>query len=326
MNDSLSHLGALLRDASRIGIACHVRPDGDAIGSIVGLGRSLQLMGKAVSILSEDGVPPNLTFLSGSDLVQVSQAVPLELDVAVALDTAAKDRLGERTLTAFQSAPVLINVDHHGTNPRYGHFNHIDSASPAAGQLVYELLQVSQFPMDAMVRENLFAAISTDTGSFQYSSTNPRTHRIVAEMMEAGLDTAALATQLYQTHPMRRVLLQKALLNEMKFTCGQRVASWALSQALQQEIQIQPGDTEGLIDVMRSIEGVVAAVIFEELPDGRIRVSARSKDSRVNVSRVCSEFGGGGHVMAAGARLPGPVAEAESRFLEVLKNEIERTD
>lgn len=326
MNDSLSHLGALLRDASRIGIACHVRPDGDAIGSIVGLGRSLQLMGKAVSILSEDGVPPNLTFLAGSDLVQVSQAVPLELDVAVALDTAAKDRLGERTLTAFQNAPVLINVDHHGTNPRYGHFNHIDSASPAAGQLVYELLQVSQFPMDAMVRENLFAAISTDTGSFQYSSTNPRTHRIVAEMMEAGLDAAALATQLYQTHPLRRVLLQKALLNEMKFTCGQRVASWALSQTLQQEIQIQPGDTEGLIDIMRSIEGVVAAVIFEELPDGRIRVSARSKDSRVNVSRVCGEFGGGGHVMAAGARLPGPVAEAESRFLEVLKNEIERTD
>ncbi|WP_075087257.1 DHH family phosphoesterase [Verrucomicrobium spinosum] len=180
--------------------------------------------------------------------------------------------------------------------------------------------------MDAMVRENLFAAISTDTGSFQYSSTNPRTHRIVAEMMEAGLDTAALATHLYQTHPLRRVLLQKALLNEMKFTCGQRVASWALSQALQEEIQIQPGDTEGLIDIMRSIEGVVAAVIFEELPDGRIRVSARSKDSRVNVSRVCGEFGGGGHVMAAGARLPGPVAEAESRFLEVLKNEIERTD
>jgi phosphoesterase RecJ-like protein len=325
MNDSLSHLGALLRDASRIGIACHVRPDGDAIGSIVGLGRSLQLMGKAVSILSEDGVPANLTFLAGSELVQVSQATPLELDVAVALDTAAKDRLGERTLSAFQNAPVLINVDHHGTNPRYGHYNHIDSSAPAAGQLVYDLLQVSEFPMDAVVRENLFAAISTDTGSFQYSSTNPRTHRIVAEMMEAGLDTASLATKLYQTNPMRRVMLQKALLNEMKFTCGQQVASWALPQSLQLEIQIQPGDTEGLIDVMRSIEGVVAAVIFEELSDGRVRVSARSKDSRVNVSRVCAEFGGGGHIMAAGARLPGPISDAESRFLEALKNEIERT-
>ncbi|HSJ03677.1 MAG: bifunctional oligoribonuclease/PAP phosphatase NrnA [Verrucomicrobium sp.] len=325
MNDSLAHIGSVLRDASRIAIACHVRPDGDAIGSIVGLGRSLQLAGKAVYILSEDGVPLNLTFLPGSALVETSRAVPLELDVAVALDTAAKDRLGERTLEAFSKAPILVNIDHHGTNPRYGHLNHIDTAAPAAGQLVYELLQVMQTPMDDMVRENLFTAISTDTGSFQYSSTNPRTHRIVAEMMEAGLNTADLATKLYQTHPLRRVLLQKALLNEMKFTCDQQVASWCLTQKLQNEVQVQPGDTEGLIDVMRSIEGVVAAVVFEELPDGRVRASSRSKDARVNVSRVCAEFGGGGHVMAAGARLPGPIAEAESRFLEVLKNEIERT-
>jgi phosphoesterase RecJ-like protein len=325
MNDSLSHIGTVLRDASRVAIACHVRPDGDAIGSIVGLGRSLQLAGKSVTILSEDGVPPHLAFLAGSELVQTSAGTPLELDVAVALDTAAKDRLGERTLGAFSQAPLLVNVDHHGTNPRYGHLNHIDSAAPAAGQIVYELLQVAGLPLDAVVRENLFAAISTDTGSFQYNSTTPRTLRIVAEMMEAGLDTAGLATKLYQTHPLRRILLQKALLNEMKFTCGQKVASWVLTQAQQQEIAMLPGDTEGLIDTLRCIEGVVAAVVFEETAQGQIRVSARSKDPQLNVARVCAEFGGGGHIMAAGARLPGPAAEAESRFLEALKNEIERT-
>lgn len=325
MNDSLATIGDALRAAERIGIACHVRPDGDAIGSIVGLGQSLQLAGKAVVMLSEDGVPANLTFLPGSERIQKSGAEPLNLDVVVALDTAAKDRLGEKTLAAFSTAKLMVNMDHHGTNPRYGHLNYVDSTAPAAGQIVYDLLQTAGLPMDDTVRQNLFAAISTDTGSFQYSSTNPRTHRIVAEMMEHGLDTARLATLLYQTHPLRRVLLQKALLNEMKFTCGQQVASWALTQARQSEVQVQPGDTEGLIDIMRSIEGVVAAVIFEELPDGRIRVSARSKDSRVNVSRVCGEFGGGGHIMAAGARLDGPVAEAESRFLEALKNEIERT-
>lgn len=110
----------------------------------------------------------------------------------------------------------------------------------------------------------------------------------------------------------------------MKFAADRRIASWALTLASQQEIGVEPGDTEGLIDAMRTIEGVVAAVMFEEGLDRKIRVSARSKDQRLNVSKICAEFGGGGHAMAAGARLPGPMVEAESRFLESLKNEIER--
>jgi phosphoesterase RecJ-like protein len=248
----------------------------------------------------------------------------LELDVAVALDTATKDRLGERTNVAFSAAPTLINVDHHGTNPRYGHLNHIDTTSPATGQIVYDLLTQEGFPIDDVVRQNLYAAISTDTGSFQFSSTTPRTHRIIAEMMEAGLETSTLSQKLYHEHPRRRMHLLKALLNEMKFSCGNRVASWALTLATQQAARMEPGDTEGLIDTLRSVEGTIGVVFFEEIGEGKVRVSARSKDARLDVSKVCAEFGGGGHKMAAGARLPGPLDVAESRFLEALKNEIER--
>ncbi|MEI6534470.1 MAG: bifunctional oligoribonuclease/PAP phosphatase NrnA [Verrucomicrobiaceae bacterium] len=323
-NDSLKTLAAAIRTAEHIAIACHVRPDGDAIGSIVGLARSLALAGKNVRLLSEDGVPWNLAFLPFADIVEKSVAEPLELDVAIALDTATKERLGERTLMAVSEAPLLINIDHHGTNPGYGHLNHIDTGSPATGQIVYELITTQGFDMDDAVRENLFAAISTDTGSFQYSSTTPRTHRIIAEMMEAGLDTAILAQQLYQEHPLRRIQLQKALLNEMKLSAGGRVASWVLTLETQRAVNMDPGDTEGLIDTLRTIQGVIAAVIFEETPDGIIRVSARSKDARIDVSKVCGEFGGGGHRMAAGARLPGPVADAEELFLKTLTNEITR--
>jgi phosphoesterase RecJ-like protein len=324
MNDSLSKIAATLREARRVGVACHVRPDGDAIGSIVALGRSLHLAGKVMHVLSEDGVPANLAFLPGAEMVDRSHGEPLQLDVAVALDTATKDRLGERTNRSFSAAPILVNMDHHGTNPCYGHLNHIDVSSPATGQIIYELITQQGFPIDDLVRENLFAAISTDTGSFQFSCTTPRTHRIIAEMMEAGLDTATLARKLYQEYPLRRTLLLKALLNEMKLTAGNRIASWALTQETQRAVKMDPGDTEGLIDHLRTIEGVIAAVIFEEIAGGKVRVSARSKDTRLDVSKVCAEFGGGGHRMAAGARLPGPVAEAESRFLEILKNEIER--
>lgn len=325
MNDSLASIVAALRDARRIGVACHQRPDGDAIGSLVALAHSLKLAGKEVHALSEDGVPANLSFLPGTDMVELTLGQPLELDVAVALDTATKERLGDRTNLAFSRAEVLVNVDHHGTNPRYGHLNHIDVGSPATGQIVYELLTEGGYTIDDTVRQNLYAAISTDTGSFQFSSTTPRTMRIIAEMMEAGLNSSALSQKLYHEHPLRRIQLLKSLLNVLKLSAGNRIASWVLSLEAQREVNMQPGDTEGLIDTLRSIEGTVAVVFFEETPDGKVRVSARSKDPRLDVSRVCAEFGGGGHKMASGARLSGPVAEAESRFLETLKNEIERT-
>ncbi len=324
MSDSLATIASVLRGASRIAVASHVRPDGDSIGSIVALGRSLALAGKKVHIISEDAVPANLAFLPGTELIQQSDGVPLDIEVAVALDTATKPRLGERVNQAIANAPLVVNIDHHGTNPRYGNLNHIDTASPATGEIVYELLAQHGFSLDDGIRRNLFAAISTDTGSFQYDSTSPRTHRIVAEMMEAGLDTAELARRLYQSHPLRRTLLLKALLNEMKFSAGNRIASWALTLATQESVKMEPGDTEGLIDSLRTIEGVIAAVIFEETTDGKIRVSARSKDPRLDVSKICAEFGGGGHRMAAGTRMRGPIEDAEARFLEPLKNEIER--
>ncbi|HSI61595.1 MAG TPA: bifunctional oligoribonuclease/PAP phosphatase NrnA [Candidatus Saccharimonadia bacterium] len=324
MSDTLATIASTLRDARTIAVASHVRPDGDSIGSIVALGRSMALAGKTVHIISEDAVPGNLTFLPGTELIQRCDGKPLAVDVAVALDTATKPRLGELVNLAMGNAPVLINIDHHGTNPNYGHLNFIDTTYPATGEIVYELLSHHGFPIDEGIRQNLFAAISTDTGSFQYDNTSPRTHRIVADMMEAGLDTAELARQLYQSHPLRRTLLLKALLNEMKITCDGRIASWALTLETQHAVNMEPGDTEGLIDSLRTIEGVIAAVIFEDMPGGKVRISARSKDPRLDVSKVCAEFGGGGHRMASGARMSGPINEAETRFLDSLQNEIKR--
>lgn len=320
--DSFERIGAALQGAKSIAVACHVRPDGDAIGSIVGLGRSMMLAGKTVHVISEDGVPENLVFLPSSDMVKQSSGEVLEIDAAIALDTATKERLGERTLKSFSGAPLLVNMDHHGTNPGYGHLNHIDTASPATGQIVYELLHQLGLPMDDAVRQNLFAAISTDTGSFQFPSTTARTHHIIAEMMEAGLNTADLSQKLYHEQPMRRMLLLKALLNEMKISAGGKIASWTLTLSTQKAVDMLPGDTEGLIDALRTIEGVISAVIFEELDGGKVRISARSKDLRLNVAKVCGLFGGGGHTMAAGARLPGPIESAEKVFLESLTNEI----
>ncbi|HCN30814.1 MAG TPA: hypothetical protein DIT64_19255 [Verrucomicrobiales bacterium] len=319
----LSDIAAILRGAQRIGIAAHVRPDGDAVGSVLGLALSLRALGKTVHALLEDGVPENLAFLPGAETI-LQPAGPLDLDVAVALDTANYERLGAGVVEIFGKVPVLVNMDHHPTNPLYGHHNHIASDEPAAGQIVYELLSQNGLPVDDGVRQNLFAAISTDTGSFQFASTTARSHEIAAEMIRAGLDIARLSQLLYHTFPLRRLELQRAMLNEMAFRAEGRIASWQLTQETQQRCGVRPGDTEGLIDTLRMIDSVVSAVVFEELKDGKVRVSARSKDSRLDVSAVCGQFGGGGHRMAAGARLPGPIPAAAETFLQALEHEVRR--
>lgn len=319
-----SEIAAVLQKAQRVAVAAHVRPDGDAVGSVMGLALSLRALGKTVYALLEDGVPANLGFLPEIATILTPPYAEFEVDVSVALDTASHERLGEHTKAALARAPLLIDIDHHPTNPGYGHLNHIDGSQPAVGQMVYDLLQAGGFPVSDAVMQHLFTAISTDTGSFQYASTNARTHAIAAEMLKAGLDTARLAQLLYQTYPARRLLLLRAMLNEMQFCAEGQIASWQFKRALMDEVQVQSGDTEGLIDTLRMVDTVVAAVIFEELPDGKVRVSARSKDARVDVSAVCGQFGGGGHRLASGARMKGPIEEASQLFLTALEHEVRR--
>ena len=322
--NTLSEIAAALRSAQRVAIAAHVRPDGDAVGSVLGLALSLRAMGKTVYALLEDGVPSNLTFLPETDTVLMPPYDALDIDCAVALDTATHERVGVATKAALGVAPLLLNIDHHPTNPGYGHLNHVDGAQPAVGQIVYELIKEGGFPATDAVLQHLFTAISTDTGSFQFSSTTARTHEIAAEMMNAGLDTAYLAQMLYQTYPARRLALMRSMLNEMQFRADGRIVSWNLTQKVMDEVKIEPGDTEGIIDTLRMIDSVISAVIFEEVPDGKIRVSSRSKDSRLDVSAVCAQFGGGGHRMAAGARMKGPIEAAADTFLNALEHEVRR--
>jgi bifunctional oligoribonuclease and PAP phosphatase NrnA len=325
-NSSFSEIAKHLRSAQRIGVACHVRPDGDALGSMLGLVLSLRELGKEVHAFSHDGVPWILDFLPGVQTIIRPVGESFPLDLAIAVDTATKERLGEHSVAALAAAPLLINIDHHPTNPRYGHLNHIDGSVPAVGQLIYELLAGEGFPITDGVRQNLYTAISTDTGSFQYPSTTARTYQIAGEMVAAGLDVGSLNSLIYDRKPLRCVELLGTMIHEMEFCSDGRIASWRYTQATKARLHIQPGDTEGLIDLMRGIDSVIAAVIFEELKNGQIRVSARSKSNAVNVANVCGQFGGGGHHLAAGATLPGPIQDAARQYLQALQHEVQRAN
>jgi phosphoesterase RecJ-like protein len=324
MNCGLDEIAAVLREKRRFVVMSHVRPDGDALGCTLAMALCLKQLGKDVTVWNEDGMLDKFRYLPGSELVTKPPAEPQDFDVAIALDTAVWSRVGT-CRAAVGNAGTWINIDHHVTNDHYGDLAHIDAKAPATGQILYELFRSQELPLTYEMADNLFVAISTDTGSFQYANTTARTYEIGAELIKAGVNVGKLSQQMYESYPRRRLELLRALLNVLRFTANDRVASFSLPLATASALGVLPEDNEGLIDYIRAIEGVVVAAFIEELPDNKVRISLRSKDAKIDVSKICAFFGGGGHTLAAGARLSGPLADAEEKVLSAIAHEFERS-
>lgn len=311
-----SHLSEIVSKHENFVLLSHARPDGDAIGSVVALKAVLEELGKNVVGLNEDPVPDNLRFMRGSQGVQCPSG-SLDAEVVIALDTANRERLGERCLDSLSGDQIWVNIDHHISNEKYGDYWLIDVRSAATAEILYAIIRELNWPLPDIARDALYVALSTDTGSFQYSNTSGRSHKMAADLVEQGLDVVALTSRLYHDYPLRRVELLRCLLETMQLSDDGRIAWWTLSRGTKKRIGIQAGDGEGLIDVLRAIQGVLVCGFIEEMDDGKIRFSLRSKNSSVNVCDICAHFGGGGHALAAGAKTAGPLDEAVLRFVEV---------
>lgn len=323
MSEKFDQIGRALREHQTFAVLSHVRPDGDALGSQLALGIALRKLGKDVRIWNEEGMLEKYSFLPCANLLTKPPAQPEDVDVAIALDTAIQSRLGV-TVAAIKSAKLWINIDHHPSNPGYGDIVHIDPKSPATGQILFELMTNQKLPIDSAIAENLYVAISTDTGSFQYPNTTSRTFEIGAELVRAGVDVGRVSQLTYENYPRRRIELLRDLLGTMRIDANDRIASFSLSMATAKKLGVLPEDNEGLIDHLRAIHGVIVAIFFEELPDGKVRVSMRSKNEKVNVCAICEKFGGGGHMLAAGARVKGTLAEVENKILEETRDVVSR--
>ncbi|RFC44597.1 MAG: phosphoesterase RecJ domain-containing protein [Verrucomicrobia bacterium] len=317
-NATLASIAAALHDKQRFLVLSHFRPDGDAIGCALAMGLCLKELGKEVQVWNEDGLPQRFAFLQEAALITKPPQNPEAFDVVLILDTAVRNRAGAQCLQNISPGALWINIDHHVSNDRLGDLLYIDTSAPAAGQILFELFHQCGLPLTAPMANALYAAISTDTGSFQYPNTTARTYEIAAELVRLGVNIGAINQALYETSPRRRLELLRALLNVLRFSSQERVASFALSTQIARELGTIPDDTEGLIDTIRSIEGVVVAAFFEELEDGLVRLSLRSKDARIDVCAICAEFGGGGHKLASGARVGGSLADVQDRVLAAI--------
>ena len=312
-----------IRDAKNICIVGHIRPDGDCIGSQLGLAMALKAEGKKVTVWNEDAMPSKLKFLDPDGLLQKPKP-GRKFDCVIAVDCASFERLGA-VGACVSERDLLINIDHHASNTRYGDLNWISSREPSTGELIFRLLKAARWPITKAIADNLFTAVSTDTGSFQYPTTRPGTFHAGAELVTRGADLAKICDEVYQSYPISRARLLRLLYNKFKLTHDDRIAYFWLKKTDLARTGADTSDTEGLIDHIRDIEPVVVACVFEELEPELTRISLRSKSVQVNVSEICKLFGGGGHHAAAGARIPGKPMTTQRRVIAAVKKAINGT-
>lgn len=306
-----------IREHKTFCVVGHVRPDGDCVGSQLALTIALRNQGKRVTCWNEDSIPDKYEFLDPDSLFQKPKPGK-KFDCVIATDCASFQRLGTAGKYSL-NRKVLINIDHHESNPRYGDLNWVSVREPSCGELIYRLLKVAQWPITKPIADNLFAAVSTDTGSFQYSTTRPGTFHTGAELVTRGADLAKICDEVYQSYPLSRARLLRHLYNKFKLTDHDRIAYLWLKKADFTRTGAESNDTEGLIDHIRAIKPVVIACVFEELQPELTRISLRSKSPLVNVNEIAAQFGGGGHMAAAGARIPGKPLAVQRQVIAAVK-------
>ena len=313
----IDHIIGIIRGHKTFCIVGHVRPDGDCIGSQLGLAIALRNEGKMVTVWNEDSVPQKLKFLDPDGLFQKPKRGQ-KFDCVIATDCASFERLGKAG-NCVADRKVFINIDHHESNTRYADVNWVSAREPSSGELIFRLLKVARWPITPPIADLLFTGISTDTGSFQYATTRPGTFHAAAELVTRGANLAKICDEVYQSYPVSRAKLLKHVYSKFRLTDNDRIAWFWLKKEDFTRTGADSDDTEGLIDHIRAIKPVVVACVFEEIEPELTRISLRSKNANVNVNEIAAQFGGGGHMAAAGARIAGTPLSVQRKVIAAIK-------
>jgi bifunctional oligoribonuclease and PAP phosphatase NrnA len=307
----------VIREHKTFCIVGHIRPDGDCIGSQLGLALALQNEGKKVVCWNEDSIPQKLKFLDPDGVFQKPKR-GMKFDCVIATDCASFERLG-KVGKCIGDRKIFINIDHHESNTRYADINWVSAREPSCGELIYRVLKVARWPVTKPIADLLFTAVSTDTGSFQYPTTRPGTFHTGAELVTRGANLAKICDEVYQSYPLSRARLLKHVYSKFRLTADDRIAWFWLKKSDFTRTGAESNDSEGLIDHIRAIEPVIVACVFEEIEPELTRISLRSKSDKVNVNEIAAQFGGGGHSAAAGARIPGKPLSVQRKVIAAVK-------
>jgi bifunctional oligoribonuclease and PAP phosphatase NrnA len=316
--NSLREISAELRKSGPTLLTTHIMPDGDSIGSLLGLGLSLRAAGCDVTMFSADDVPARYTFLEGSRQIKTQALPAAAYSRVVVLD--CSDHLRIRPIWDKVKDKYIINIDHHPTNDLFGTMNYVDSAAGATGEIVYFLLQEMGLNLTPDVAAALYVAIATDTGSFKFENTTPRTHRISAALLEAGVKPQDISPQVFDLRSREAIFILRAALASLEFSQDGKVAWMVLNEEDMQESGAKDEHLEGAVNFAKNIEGVEVGLLFRAKDDGTVKVGLRSHN--MDVGSVAQSLGGGGHARAAGCSLEAGTQEAINMVMNALKAQI----
>lgn len=306
----------LLEQSSRLLVASHIDPDGDAIGSQLALAEYLRRLGKEVYLVREAPVPHKYRFLPGIDRITHIDDYPddFTVDTAVVLECPAPQRVG-RAARFLEGDVRVINLDHHYESGEFGTVNWIDPTRSSVGEMTFELLEGLEFELTPEVAEQLYTAIMTDTGRFRFQSTAPRTMEIVGRLIGAGADPKKITDNVYFNLTASTMKLTARVLSTLEYFDDQRICVLTLTNAMLAETGAEMSESDGLVDFTLFTDTVEAGALFKEQDATSTRVSLRSRDG-INVADLAMQYGGGGHFNASGCTVPKGLAEAKQELVQ----------
>ncbi len=324
----------LIDQAGSVLITTHIKPDGDACGSVAALAEVLRDIGKQVKVLLPGPMPEWYELDFGEEAAVLGEDVTIEqlkkgefgeFDLIIIVDTNSKAQISKFEEYLKQAGKPVLVLDHHVTGDSLGDVELIDPTAAATALIVYELFKYTNRPITASIAQALFTGIATDTGWFQFSNTDSRVYSVAAELVEAGAEPGKLYRSLYRNFSAGRFRLMLAMLNTLELHLGGRYAAQQILQADFERTGTTPKDTEDLINECQRMGTVEVAALFTEAEAGKFKCSLRSRGN-VDVRRIAEKFGGGGHIRAAGTEVPGPLENAKQLILAEVTEQIKRAD
>lgn len=307
-----------IRTHQRFVIAAHMRPDGDAVGSQLAMTYALRHLGKEVRVVSRDPTPPPLLVFPGVLDIDITDHVDDPGDAVIVMESGNLARTG----VAGLEHGFVINIDHHVGNTMFGDVNWLDTSAAACGEMVFDVVEALGVPLSYEIALHVYIAILTDTGSFHYSNITPRTFDICRQCLLAGVQPAAVASNVFDSSNLGRLRLFGAVLNQMQVDETGRLATILVDQQLAAECGATYEDTDGLINLPLTAKDIQAVVFFKEAGADEWRVSLRSKGN-VDINAVAREFGGGGHKNASGCSASGPIEKLKTLFGQKITTQLD---
>lgn len=317
----LSQVVELIENKNSFAITTHIKPDGDGLGSSLGLCWLLRSLGKSAEVIVHGDVPVSYKSLPGADQIRDVKEIDGQYDAVFVIECSDLQRPG----IAGLDKAFTVNIDHHATSAHFGTINWIDSTASAVGEMIYNLCKAIGGRITKEIAECVYMALVADTGSFHFSNTTDRTLKVASELVKVGVKPAMISEVVYNNYPWSRIeLMRQVLATVMRDPTG-RVAWMRQTMAMQQDSGAVDGDNNGFVNIPLAAKEVMAVVYTREAAPGEYRVSLRSKGD-INVAKVAEQFGGGGHKNAAGCRLDGDWDEREKEIVAAVIKAVETAD